>query len=314
MPDAGVDVVMPMLTAMNARALSGTKPGEVSALLALLLVLLFLMWCSRVMAQQESETEELAKKTQNPVADLISVPLQNNFNFGAGFNHNKMIYALNVQPVIPVNLNEEWNLITRIIMPIINQPSLFPTHGGALPSTTGTGFGDFNPTFFLSPAKPGELIWGIGPTFTLPTATDRNLGAGQFSIGPAGVVLTMQGHWVFGALMNNQWSVAGWGDKPVNSMLLQPFINYNLPDGWYLTSAPILTADWKADEAGDVWTVPLGGGVGKLFRLGQILPLEGHPLAKPPINTQLAAYGNVATPEFGPKWQLRLQIQFLFPK
>jgi len=266
------------------------------------------------MAQQESETEELAKKTQNPVADLISVPLQNNFNFGAGFNHNKMIYALNVQPVIPVNLNEEWNLITRIIMPIINQPSLFPTHGGALPSTTGTGFGDFNPTFFLSPAKPGELIWGIGPTFTLPTATDRNLGAGQFSIGPAGVVLTMQGHWVFGALMNNQWSVVGWGDKPVNAMLLQPFINYNLPDGWYLTSAPILTADWKADKAGDVWTIPLGGGFGKLFRLGQILPLEGHPLAKLPINTQLAAYGNVATPEFGPKWQLRLQIQFLFPK
>jgi len=306
--------VMPMWTAMNPRALSGTKPGEVAALRALLLVLLFLMWCSRVMAQQESETEELAKKTQNPVADLISVPLQNNFNFGAGFNHNKMIYALNVQPVIPVNLNEEWNLITRIIMPIINQPSLFPTHGGALPSTTGTGFGDFNPTFFLSPAKPGELIWGIGPTFTLPTATDRNLGAGQFSIGPAGVVLTMQGHWVFGALMNNQWSVVGWGDKPVNAMLLQPFINYNLPDGWYLTSAPILTADWKADKAGDVWTVPLGGGVGKLFRLGQILPLEGHPLAKLPINTQLAAYGNVATPEFGPKWQLRLQIQFLFPK
>jgi hypothetical protein len=312
--DAGVDVVMPMLTAMNASALSGTKPGEVSALRALLLVLLFLIWCSRVMAHQESETEELAKKTQNPVADLISVPLQNNFNFGAGFNHNKMIYALNVQPVIPVNLNEEWNLITRIIMPIINQPSLFPTHGGAVPSTTGTGFGDFNPTFFLSPAKPGELIWGIGPTLTLPTATDRNLGAGQFSIGPAGVVLTMQGHWVFGALMNNQWSVAGWGDKPVNSMLLQPFINYNLPDGWYLTSAPILTADWKADKAGDVWTVPLGGGVGKLFRLGQILPLEGDPLAKLPINTQLAAYGNVATPEFGPKWQLRFQIQFLFPK
>jgi len=148
----------------------------------------------------------------------------------------------------------------------------------------------------------------------LPTATDRNLGAGQFSIGPAGVVLTMQGHWVFGALMNNQWSVAGWGDKPVNAMLLQPFVNYNLPDGWYLTSAPIVTANWKADKGGDVWTVPLGGGFGKLFRLGQVLPLEGHPIAKLPINTQLAAYGNVAHPEFVPKWQLRFQMQFLFPK
>jgi hypothetical protein len=236
------------------------------------------------------------------VADLISVPLQNNWNFGAGFDHDRTIYVLNVQPVIPINLSEEWNLITRIIMPIINQPNLSPSSGGLVPSTTGTGFGDFNPTFFFSPAKPGALIWGIGPTMTLPTATDRNLGAGKFSLGPAGVVLTMQGHWVFGALMNNQWSVAGWGDKNVNAMLLQPFVNYNLPDGWYLTTAPIITADWKADKAGDVWTVPLGDGFGKLFRLGQIFPMEGHPIAKLPINTQLAACGNVARPEFGPEW------------
>jgi hypothetical protein len=255
-------------------------------------------------AQQDTSTEELAKKTQNPVADLISVPLQNNWNFGAGLHHDKTIFVLNIQPVIPINLNDEWNLITRIIMPVINQPSLFPTFGGLVPSTTGTGFGDFNPTFFLSPAKAGELIWGLGPTFTLPTATDRDLGSGKWSMGPAGVALTMQGHWVIGALLNNQWSVGGWGDKPVNQMLLQYFINYNFPDGWYLTSAPILTANWKADKAGDVWTVPLGGGVGKLFRLGQILPLEGHPIAKLPINTQLSAYGNVQHPESGPKWQL----------
>ena len=146
---------------------------------------------------------ELAKKTQNPVADLISVPFQNNVNFGAGVNHNEMIYALNVQPVIPIKLTEEWNLITRTIMPIINQPSLFPTAGGAVHSTTGTGLGDINPTVFLSPAKSGELIWGLGPTMTLPTATDRDLGSGQWSMGPAGVVLTIQGHWVYGALMNN---------------------------------------------------------------------------------------------------------------
>ncbi len=113
----------------------------------------------------------------------------------------------------------------------------------------------------------------------------------------------MQGPWVFGALMNNQWSVGGWGDKAVNAMVSQPFVNYNLPAGWYLTTAPILTADWKADKAGDVWTVPIGGGVGKLFRVG-----------KQPINVQLAAYGNVAKPDFGPDWQLRFQVQFLFPK
>ena len=122
-------------------------------------------------------------------------------------------------------------------------------------------------------------------------------------MGPTGVALAIQGPWVFGALLNNQWSFAGWGDKAVNAFLLQPFVNYNLPDGWYLTSSPILTADWKADRAGDVWTVPLGGGVGKLFRIGKL-----------PVNTQLAAYGNVAKPEFGPDWQLRFQIQFLFPK
>ena len=276
---------------------------------ALLINLLLLaVWSSRAMGQQEQSTEELAKKTQNPVADLISVPLQNNWNFGAGFHHDRTIYVLNIQPVIPVNVNDEWNVITRVIMPVINQPALFPGSNGA------TGLGDINPTFFFSPAKPGELIWGIGPTLTLPTATDRRLGSGKWSMGPAGVALTMQGHWVFGALLNNQWSVGGWGDKPVNALVMQPFVNYNLPDGWYLTSGPILTADWKADKAGDIWTVPLGGGVGKLFRLGQMLPLEGHPIAKLPINIQLAAYGNVAKPEFGPAWQLRFQIQFLFPK
>ena len=255
-------------------------------------------------AQDETE---LAKKTQNPVADLISLPLQSNFNFGAG-SRNRMLYILNVQPVIPMSLNNEWNLITRVITPIINQPSLFPGTNGA------TGLGDINPSFFLSPAKPGKLIWGVGPTFTLPTATDRQLGSGKWSAGPTAVALAIEGPWVYGALINNQWSFAGWGEEKVNAMVLQPFLNYNLPDGWYLTASPILTANWAADRGGDVWTVPIGGGFGKLFRLGQILPLEGNPLAKLPINTQLGAYGNVAKPEFGPDWQLRFQVQFLFPK
>ena len=255
---------------------------------------------------QGPSEEELVKQTQNPVADLISVPLQNNFNFNTG-SKNRTVYVGNIQPVIPIHLTDDWNLIARIIMPIINQPSLFPGMSSA------TGLGDINPTFFFSPAKTGALIWGVGPTFTIPTATDSLLGSGKFSLGPAAVALTMQGHWVVGALMNNQWSVAGWGDKAVNQMLIQPFVNYNLPNHWYLVSAPIMTANWKAD-AGDVWTVPVGGGIGKLFRLGDILPLEGHPLAKLPINTQLQAFGNVVRPEFGPKWQLRFQVQLLFPK
>jgi hypothetical protein len=255
--------------------------------------LIVIVHCIAADAQDETD---LAKKTQNPVADLISVPLQNNFNFGTG-SKDRMVYILNIQPVIPINMTESWNLITRVIMPIINQPSLFPGVESA------TGLGDINPTFFVSPSKPGGLIWGFGPTFTLPTASDKLLGSGKWSMGPAAVALSIQGPWVIGALVNNQWSFAGWGDDKVNALLLQPFLNYNLPGGWYLTSSPIITANWAADRGRDVWTAPIGGGVGKLFKIG-----------RQPINTQLTAYGNVARPEFGPAWQLRLQVQFLFPK
>ena len=138
-------------------------------------------------ADGDSETE-LAKKTQNPVADLISVPFQSNFNFNTG-TKDATVYVLNVQPVIPFHLTENWNLITRTIMPIINQPSLFPRMESAF------GMGDINPTFFLSPARPGAFIWGLGPTFTFPTATDRLLASGKYSLGPAAVGLMMQGPW-----------------------------------------------------------------------------------------------------------------------
>lgn len=141
-------------------------------------VVLFTVVLAFSQAQTQDDTE-LAKKTQNPVADLISVPRQSNFNFGAGFKHNKMIYVLNIQPVIPIKVSAEWNLITRVIMPIINQPSLF------LGIDSVTGLGDLNPTFFLSPAKPGGVIWGAGSTFTMPTASDRLLGSGNWSAGPA---------------------------------------------------------------------------------------------------------------------------------
>jgi hypothetical protein len=243
---------------------------------------------------QQDETE-LAKRAQNPVADLISVPFQSNFNVGAG-TEDATIYVLNVQPVIPLRLTEDWNVITRLITPIINQPALFT--GGE----SAFGLGDLNPTFFLSPAQPGAVIWGVGPTFTLPTATDSLLGTSKWSMGPAAVGLTIQGPWVFGALVNQQWSVAGWGETDVSQLLIQPFVNYNLPDGWYLSSVPIITADWEA-SGGDTWTVPVGGGAGKLFRLGKL-----------PVNTQLQAFYNVERPQFAAHRQLRFQLQLLFPK
>lgn len=245
---------------------------------------------------EESETD-LAKKTQNPVADLISVPFQNNFNFETGPNE-KTVWIDNIQPVIPIHLNERWNLITRTIMPLVNQPALAPGADHAF------GLGDVNPSLFLSPAGAKGLVWGVGPTMTIPTATSRELGSGKWSAGPTAVALVMHGPWVTGALMNNQWSFAGWGDRRVNQMLFQPFLNYNLPKGWYLSTAPIMTTDWTASR-GNQWTVPVGGGGGKLWRLGKV----GLPL-----NTQLQAYYNAVKPDLGPDWQLRVQFQFLFPQ
>ena len=269
------------------------------------------LWGTSVAATTESASAdasatELAKQTQNPVADLISVPFQNNFNFNTG-PEDKTVWVLNVQPVIPIPLGDDWNLITRWITPIINQPELAPGTDEAF------GLGDINPSFFLSPAGSKKFIWGFGPTFTFPTATSRELGAGKWSLGPTAVALTMQGPWVVGALINNQWSVAGWGDKNVNQMLLQPFVNYNFDKGWYLTSAPILTANWEAD-GGDQWTVPIGMGAGRLFRLRDLLGAGIGNLGKLPINTSLQAYWNAVTPDFGPDWQLRFQVQFLFPR
>ena len=227
---------------------------------------------------------------------MISVPFQNNFNFDVGPNKVTQ-YVMNFQPVIPISLSEDWTLLTRWIIPIINQPSPAPGVRSAF------GIGDINPTFWLSPAGSRSLIWGVGPTVTLPTATDPLLGTGKYQAGPSVVALTMPGHWVIGALANNQWSVAGWGRENQNSFLVQPFVNYNLPHGWYLSSAPIITANWNAEHR-DMWTVPVGGGIGKIVKLG----------GKLPVNLRLAAFDNVISPRNGASWQLQFQIQFLLPK
>ena len=247
---------------------------------------------------ESKSAEELAKETQNPIANLISVPFQNNFNFGIGPNDATQ-WICNVQPVIPISLNKDWNLITRTIMPIINQPS--PASG--IPSAFGLG--DINPSLFLSPANPGTLIWGVGPTMTFPTASASVLGNGKWEAGPALVLLTTPGHWVIGALANNQWSYAGWGKNNVNALLIQPFINYNFPDGWYVSSSPIITANWLA-ASNNRWTLPIGGGFGKILKFGDKFP---------PINLQLQAFDNVVRPhQGGADWQLRFQVQFLFPR
>ena len=242
----------------------------------------------------EGNDGELAKSAQNPIGNLISLPFQNNMNFDLG-PAERTQDILNIQPVLPIGLSKNWNLITRTILPVISQPA---------PGTDRTnGLGDLNFTGFISPKKPGKLIWGVGPALVFPTATDDVLGAGKFSAGPSVVVLTMPGQWVIGALASNVWSVAGDDDRSnVNFFLGQYFINYNFPSQWYLTSAPIITANWEADSS-ERWTVPFGGGIGKLFRIG-----------RQPINVNSQVFYNVVTPTNGARWQWRLQIQLLFPK
>jgi hypothetical protein len=253
-----------------------------------------------------ANTNALQKAVQNPVASLISVPVQNNNNFGIGPD-GRVQDVLNIQPVIPARVTANWNLISRIITPIIYQPTVSQplSPGGQSVNQGAYGFGDLNPTFFLSPAKPGKIIWGAGPAFVLPTATNPVLGQGKWSIGPSIVVLTQPGHWTLGALVNNVWSFAGQSSRPdVNQMTFQYFINYNLKKGYYLTFQPIITANWNA-PSGNVWLVPVGGGIGRIMRLGF-----------QPVNVSIQAYGNAKRPNNfpSPTWQLKFQIAFLYPK
>ena len=165
------------------------------------------------------------------------------------------------------------------------------------------GMGDINPTFFLSPAKPHKLIWGFGPAFVLPTATNKVLGQGKWSGGPSLVALVQPGHWTLGVLINNVWNFAGQSDRPaVNQMLLQYFINYNLKKGWFTTLQPVITANWKA-RGDNVWTVPFGGGIGRIMKVGA-----------QPISLALQFYGNAVHPAGTSPWSMRTQISFLFPK
>ncbi len=250
-------------------------------------------------------SDALRNAAQNPVASLISVPIQDNFNFNTGPS-DRTQNVLNIQPVIPVSVSKNWNLIVRWITPIIYQPLPIAQASGPPSQSTGVyGLGDMNPSFFLVPKK-SKIIWGIGPTFVLPTATNTTyLGQGKLSMGPSVVALVQPKHWTIGALANNVWSVAGHAniDKPpVNQFLLQWFVNYNMKKGWYLTTSPIITANWRA-PGGDVWTVPWGGGVGRIMKLGF-----------QPVNITAQFYANPTRPANTSPWGVRLQFVLLFPK
>jgi hypothetical protein len=255
-------------------------------------------------SDEDARTLDLAKKTQNPIADLISLPLQNNLNFGYGAkdapHSSSTQYVLNIQPVVPVKVAEDWNLITRPIIPVIRQPDLI--NGGEI-----WGLADIQLQTYLSPSGTDKVTWGVGPVLQFPSATNsRKLGTQKWSAGPGAVVLTQPGKWVIGALANNLWSFAGDSDREdVNLMTIQPFVNYNFEKGWYVSASPIITANWEAHRSDNTWTVPVGGGFGRIIRIGKL-----------PVNLNVQAFDNVVKPDDDATadWTLRLQVQFLFPK
>jgi hypothetical protein len=211
----------------------------------------------------DAEAAELAKKLTNPVASLISVPFQSNFDFNMGPGDDGWKYQLNFQPVIPISLGPDWNVISRTILPVIYQDDAI------IPGESQAGLGDITQSFFFSPGAPsfGFLIWGVGPVFLVPTATDDLLGTEKFGIGPTAVALTQTGGWTVGVLANHVWSVAGNSDRAdVSSTFLQPFISYTTKDAVSFTLNTESTYDWESEQ----WSVPINVQVTKIFRFGKL--------------------------------------------
>jgi hypothetical protein len=249
-----------------------------------------------VQPTRAQESSNIAKQAQNPIANLISVPVENDFNPQTGIDKEDS-YVMELKPVVPFRLSKDWTLITRTIVPVIQVPDLAPGINGT------TGLGDANLSLFLSPAKAGPIIWGAGPIVSFPTATEDILGTKKVSVGPTVVALRSQGHWLYGMLVNNLFSVAGPSARPdVNQMLAQPFVNYNLRHKWYLTSSPVITANWEKQRA-ERWLVPVGGGVGKIVHF-----------EKMPVNIYTQFFRNAVYPDGTTHWSARFQMQFLFPK
>jgi len=242
-------------------------------------------------------TESLAREAKNPFADLINLQFLYDATLRVGPT-NETQQVLTLQPLIPVNLNSDWTLITRTILPLIEQPS-DPGEGWI------RGTGDTQFMALLSPTRPGSLVWGIGPVFQLPTATHNALGQGKWGAGPAAGVQWSGTQWTLGALILNTWSFAGDAGRPaVNQMQLQPWVNYTFRDNpnRYLSFGPTITANWEM-SGDERWMVPISLGLGQLFEFGH-----------QSVNLQATGYYNVVAPPGSAHWTLELLVQFLFPQ
>ncbi len=263
---------------------------------SLLLCCSWLSAASGTAARADESLDELNLKSSNPIADLVSVPFQNNFNFnygpGSGSDQGELRYNLNFQPVVPISLNDHLNLITRTIVPVIATP---------YPSDT-TGMGDINFSAFFSPKRESGLIWGLGPILQFNTATNDSLGSGKWAIGPTAVFLYQEGKLQAGALIYQLWSYAGDSARPpLSTFQFQPFMSYVIGRGLSLTASSQSIATWHS-PSGQKWTVPLGGGI------NQVLVIK-----KTPITFGVQYFTNVVHPDIGPTSQLRVTISFLYP-
>ncbi len=247
----------------------------------------------------KANNSDLAKQLSNPIADLISLPFQLNYNDGYGEDGDGEQTLLNIQPVIPITLNTDWNVISRTIVPIVSQDGLIPGEGSQF------GFGNTTQSLFFSPAKPAEfgsfgMVWGVGPVFQIPTATD-NVANNQWLAGLTGVALVQEGPWTVGALANHLWSVSGndkFGD--VSASFLQPFVSYTTAKATSFTLNTETTYDWKDEQ----WSVPINALVGQVVKIGNR-----------PVQFNLGARYWAESSEFGPEgWGGRFQMTLLFPK
>jgi hypothetical protein len=241
-----------------------------------------------------NEAEALAKKLNNPVSDLVSVPFQFNWAQPVGPD-DQTRFILNVQPVMPFSISKDWNLIARVIMPFVGQPPLSP--GG----DAATGLGDVLASFFFSP-KTGHPIWGVGPAISLPSTSEPTLGTGKWSAGPTFVILDQKGRWTYGALVNQIWSFAGADNRSeVSQFYAQPFLAYTTPTAVTYGVNSETTANWKADS--DKWTVPINFMLSKVSTFGPF-----------PASYQVGVGYYVAGPDTAPDWQLRATITLLLPR